>query len=106
MVISNAQQSSIVERLVHDVAATLGRGHETIIRHHAINLARFVDDPDCYRKRLVEEVQQYIHDCFIDTTWPRCPDHSNHPLWLHGDFWCCERDDRKVAKLGELVMST
>lgn len=32
--------------------------------------------------RVLEETQQWLHDTFVDTTWPRCPEHGNHPLWL------------------------
>ena len=102
MAISEAEQSSLTEKLVRDVGATIGRGHDGMIRDYVADLASHFDDPDGYRDKVVEEVQQYFHDCFVDTTWPRCPLHLNHPLWLHGNSWCCERDDRPVATLGEL----
>jgi hypothetical protein len=47
-------------------------------------------------------VQQYFHDLFIHTTWPSCPRHRRHPLWLHCEFWTCELDDVPIARLGEL----
>ena len=32
---------------------------------------------------VAEGIQQYLHDTFVDTTWPSCPLHPNHPLFLH-----------------------
>ena len=29
-----------------------------------------------------EELQQWLHDTFLDVSWPHCPDHGQHPLWL------------------------
>jgi hypothetical protein len=28
----------------------------------------------------VEQLQQLLHDTFVDTTWPTCPRHRQHPL--------------------------
>jgi hypothetical protein len=30
----------------------------------------------------VEDLEQRLHDTFVDTTWPACPRHRQHPLWL------------------------
>ena len=81
MAIAESDRVRIVERLLRDVEATLGPGKDAI-------------------------VQQYFHDCSIDTSWPRCPRHPQHPLWLHEESWCCERDDIVIAKLGELGRAT
>ena len=59
-------------------------------------------DFDYYQERVVEETQQWLHDVFIDTEWPRCPRHVGHPLWLVGGAWRCDKDDVLVAPLGEL----
>ena len=38
----------------------------------------------------------------VDTTWPTCPHHPNHPLWHSDGWWRCERITEPVARLGEL----
>jgi hypothetical protein len=45
-------------------------------------------------------VQQRLHDEFIDTTWPACPEHPSHPLWFDGENWYCEQSGTVVAPLG------
>jgi hypothetical protein len=55
----------------------------------------------------VEQLQQRLHDTFVDTTWPACPRHRRHPLWLGeaergGIAWCCPRDRAAIAPLGAL----
>jgi hypothetical protein len=55
----------------------------------------------------VEDLQQRLHDTFVDTSWPPCPRHPNHPLWLGegqggGIAWCCQRDEAEIALLGML----
>ena len=70
--------------------------------HATIFVNNQEDALNFYRDKLGEVVQQYFHDCFVDPTWPSCPRHSNHPLWLRGESWCCERDGEAIAKLGEL----
>ena len=59
-------------------------------------------DRALYWEMVVEQVQEIFHDGFIHTTWPPCPRHHQHPLWLHGEYWMCEQDDVAVARLGEL----
>jgi len=100
--VSERDQAHIVQLLLLDVQATVGPEHEAVIRQHAANVGAFVDDPVRYRDKLVEDVQQHFHDCFVDTTWPTCPRHLTHPLWLRGESWFCERDGQAIAKLGEL----
>jgi hypothetical protein len=100
--VSERLRARIVQLLLLDVEATLGPDHQTVVRDNAVNVASFVDDPVWYRDRLVEDVQQHFHDWFVDTTWPTCPRHSNHPMWLRGEYWYCERDGEVIAKLGEL----
>lgn len=53
-------------------------------------------------EKVVDDVQQEFMDMFIDTTWPACPRHPNHPLWLHDGQWYCERDEEALAPLGGL----
>jgi hypothetical protein len=102
VIVSDADEAKVIRQLVSDVTATLGSGHETSIRETAARVREFQDDPVDYRQTVVDDVQQYFHDVFIDTTWPRCPLHSNHPLWLHDGHWICEKDRIVVARLGEL----
>jgi hypothetical protein len=100
--LSESDRARVVQLLLLDVEMTLGPGHEAVVRNNALNVASFVDDPVWYRDKLVEDVQQHFHDCFVDTTWPTCPRHSKHPLWLHDESWYCERDAEAIARLGEL----
>ncbi len=99
---SETGREHIVKRLIRDVEATVGPAYVGFVVDRADFLVSFNDDLSRYRDRLVEEVQQYFHDVYIDTTWPTCPRHPNHPLWLRGESWHCERDDVPVARLGEL----
>jgi hypothetical protein len=95
-----------------DVEATIGRGQESAIRHEASMRRDFFNAPDVrdvspdeYLEKVVEEIQQYLHDCFVDTTWPTCPFHARHPLWLRNGSWTCEQLNASVARLGELRAS-
>jgi hypothetical protein len=61
------------------------------------------DTPAEYVEKVVEQVQEELHDCHLDTTWPACPRHHRHPLWCHGDAWTCDQDRVVVAPLGALA---
>jgi hypothetical protein len=100
--VSESDRARVVQLLLLDVEATIGPDHESVVLDNAVNVASFADNPVWYRDKLVEDVQQYFHDCFVDTTWPTCPRHATHPLWLRGESWYCERDDEPIARLGEL----
>src|SRR6266487_453697 len=50
----------------------------------------------------IEEVQEYFQDTFVDTTWPACPRHPNHPLHFEGGYWHCPSDGAVIAPLGKL----
>ena len=89
-----------VRRLLLDVAATVGAPHTAIVVELADN-ARGLNLDDRSSK-CVDDVQQYFHDTFVDTTWPACPRHPNHPLEFSEGFWCCPRDHSRMTKLGEL----
>jgi DNA replication protein DnaC len=58
--------------------------------------------PADFEQRVVDDVQQCLHDTFVDTSWPACPEHLNHPLWYSEGWWRCERSGRRAAALGEL----
>ena len=103
MKLKTADRAEIAQRLLRDIEATLGRGYEDLVLSNADNLASLIDKTDWYRDGLVEDVQQHFHDAYVDTTWPTCPRHLRHPLWLHGKNWCCEHDGTAVAPLGELA---
>jgi hypothetical protein len=94
-----------VVALLRDLEASLAP--EALLELEAATIARvgelldFVDQIDI-AQALVNDVQQQIHDEFIDVSWPRCPRHPNHPLWLVDRHWQCTRDKVTVAALGEL----
>ena len=67
----------------------------------AANAAEFVEDPLELVQKVVEVVQQRLQDEFVDTTWPACPRHPNHPLEYTTGVWSCPRGG-VVARLGEL----
>jgi hypothetical protein len=91
----------IVALLEQDVACTLGDAHGAVVRASARAIVRFgLPDPET---KLVEEVQQSIHDTFVDTTWPACPRHRTHPLWYANGAWWCTQDSVVVAPLGGLA---
>lgn len=83
-----------------DVTRTLGEKYRHFVRDAAGNVKKLaISDPS---QKVVEVVQQHIHDSFIDTVWPACPRHPNHPLWYEAGVWCCERDQVHIAPLGGL----
>lgn len=107
--------------LEQDVARTLGGHHLEMVRVHVANvhmlaLAWMKPDEDgnatsvahaqaSFDQKVVDDVQQAFHDTWVDTTWPSCPRHPNHPLSFHDDAWWCEADNMPIAKLGELGAS-
>ena len=105
MPITDVDQARVVQLLVNDLHATVGAGHDYLALKNAVRQRQFVDDATSYVERVVEETQQNIHDEFVDTVWPRCPRHA-HPLWFRDGSWWCERDDLRVAPLGELATNS
>lgn len=97
---SDLDEAAVVDLLGRDVVSTLGTEHLELVRTTARHHRQFAKNRDSYIERVVEDVQQYFHDCFIDTTWPACPVHPNHPMWFRSGWWLA--DGRPVAKLGEL----
>ena len=110
MKVTSAHEARAVTVISHDVEATLGAGQEDAVRHEAAMRRAFFNDcgsidvntVDEYVEDVAEKIQQYFHDCFVDSTWPECPLHRRHPLWLHQGSWLCEQSRARVAKLGEL----
>jgi hypothetical protein len=102
MNVTDSERRRSVSLLVRDVTGTVSPGYESVVNDTATHVLEFVDGSQDFEERLVEEVQQYLHDTFVDTTWPRCPEHSNHPLWYSDGWWRCEQTGRAVAPLGGL----
>lgn len=53
------------------LARTVGTGHESAVEAFAARIRLFSDDPVEFERRVVDDVQQYLHDTFVDTTCPR-----------------------------------
>jgi hypothetical protein len=93
-------------RLVRrDVESTLGPKFEDVVtrigarvREHNNHL-----DREDYIRTVAGAVQEEFHSTFLDTTWPACPHHRRHPLWLWGDIWVCGQLAEPVAALGNLA---
>jgi hypothetical protein len=83
-----------------DLAATLGGEHTSRVQARVRELRSFVRPG--LGEQLVEDIQQQIHDERICTTWPTCPLHGTHPLWVHDGQWVCERAGAPIAPVGGL----
>ena len=90
----------VIQLLERDVMQTVGESYRSLVRDAAANV-RDLDVADGAAK-VVEDVQQYLHDTSVDTTWPPCPRHLRHPLCYRDGAWWCERDGAALAPLGEL----
>jgi hypothetical protein len=88
-----------VRAIAADVKATLGAARLPTVWSFAADAQSL--DPDHAAWQFIENVQQYFQDTFVDTTWPACPRHPNHPMNHTDGFWCCPRDGA-LARLGEL----
>jgi hypothetical protein len=100
---------AVVEALVGDVAATVGVSDRAaytswLIAETLDLLSRTTEKHDLisFRDYVVEDFQQRMHDEFIDVSWPRCPRHPNHPMWLKDGAWWCTKENVPIAPLGEL----
>jgi hypothetical protein len=100
--VSAEDETRVVSLLRADVRATIGSGHDEAIIETAARRRLYADVPAQYVCDVVDDVQQYFHDAFVDTTWPACPFHPNHPLWFSDGWWRCERVDEPIARLGTL----
>jgi hypothetical protein len=111
--------------IAHDLAATLGweagqAGMEAraVLEHRTgllltgpawegLDRARQLELLDDVIVEAVGDLQQRLHDTFVDTSWPSCVRHPHHPMWLEGGrgggvVWCCPRDHAEIAPLGRL----
>ena len=101
-ILTNPYVADSLEQLRRDLRAT-GRGQYVhFVAARAADVATFVDEPGRFVDKVVEDVQQRLQDEFIDTTWPACPRHPNHPLDYAAGAWRCPRDGEVVASLGSL----
>ena len=101
MAVSVLAIERVVAALKADIASTLGTDHEWLVDQTVQRGLSFIDEDAWFTRWLVEGVQQYFHDTFVDTTWPACPRHPNHPLWFEDGWWRCGSE--RIAKLGELA---
>lgn len=103
----------VARLLSTDVANTLSDGLVSNVQRIAANVQmlaladqfRSADDAQRYfDQKVVDDFQQFVHDQRIDTEWPACPLHPNHPLDYHEstDAWCCAHDGVAIGRLGEL----
>jgi hypothetical protein len=108
MPVSDSELEQAVALIAHDLAATLGwrtRQASTFAKQTASAVAAWWDgESGIYATKVAEYVQQQLHDTFVDTTWPACPLHRRHPLWLEHDrvVWRCTQSGRVIAPLGSL----
>jgi hypothetical protein len=100
--VSDTEAERLVALLCRDLENTVGRGHEHIVAEAAVRIRWFSGERATFEQRLVDDVQQELHDSFVDTSWPRCPMHPHHPLWYSGQSWVCEQTGKSVAKLATL----
>jgi len=94
-----AQRLSLLEQ---DIASTIGEAYRYSVGTAAENARQFASAED-FIEKVVEDMQQMFMDTFVDTTWPSCLRHPNHPLWFHDDAWHCDRDGVALTELGGLA---
>lgn len=95
----------VIDLIAPDLVATLGWTFDQAREVVATAGTVYDQDPELAAFQVAEEVQQWLHDSFLDTSRPPCPSHRNHPLWLAEEppfSWHCPRDAAAVAPLGQL----
>lgn len=100
-VITEADQERLLTLIGRDLEATVGPVVSTIALDASGHQRLFADSFDDYARRVIDDVQQAVHDDFLDTSWPACPHHPNHPLWYSEGWWRCDRAGA-IARLGDL----
>jgi hypothetical protein len=100
--VSAEDEARVVSLLRADVEATIGPGRDEAIIEAAARRRLYAEAPAQYVSGVVDDVQQFFHDTFVDTTWPSCPFHPNHPLWFSDGWWRCERIEEPIARLGAI----
>lgn len=94
-------QDRLLRLIDQDLAATVGSEYSALALEDANRIRWFAVDASGFELQLIEDLQQRLHDEFVDTTWPACPIHRTHPLWYSDGWWRC-LDAGPVARLGEL----
>ena len=69
-------ERQVVILATRDLQNTLGPGYENIAQSNASRCGSLGPEED-YVERVVTDVQQEIHDEFIETSWPPCPRHPH-----------------------------
>lgn len=95
-----ADLEKTVRLLARDLEATLGAEHVRMVHQFAADAQRL--DIDEYSQKCVDDVQQYLQEIEIDTTWPACTRHPNHPMVYESGSWWCPRDRVALVALGGL----
>lgn len=98
---SNPRVLAALNALRRDLVATGLVDRVAWVDLAAANAAQLVEDPVDLVTKVVEDVQQRLQDEFVDTTWPACARHPNHPLEYSEGAWHCPRGG-VIARLGEL----
>lgn len=98
----DVDEKRAIEKVRRDLTQTVGATLDRPIEDFARNVKRFTSSIEDFESRLVHEVQQVVHDYHIDTSWPPCPLHPNHPLWFEGGWWRCEAVSKRLFELGSL----
>ena len=102
---SQPMRDAFVPLLKRDVSSTVGPKYERLVDRNASRLLPFQSSDNLFASKVVEDVQQELHDTFVDTTWPHCPAHPNHPLWFEDEAWRCTSGGAFVAALGDLDLA-
>jgi hypothetical protein len=83
MPVSEHEVTQAIERIASDLAATLGWDRPQAIafaeQAGSVSANWWDADPGEYAIKVAEEVQQRLHDTFVDTTWPACPARLGRP---------------------------
>jgi hypothetical protein len=95
-------ETRIVRLVMQDLAGALGSSSASALEDIAARAHLFTSNVGEFEQRVVDDIQQYLHDTFSDTTWPPCPYHPSHPLWYSEGWWTCAETGQRVARLGEL----
>jgi hypothetical protein len=101
--ISEVEERRVTALLCADAEATVGSGYEHAIAAAAARRRDYSYGPTApatYADDVADDVQQRMHDEFIDTSWPSCPRHPKIPMGSHQGDWCCDGDP--IAPLGAL----
>jgi|SRR6266850_1300121 len=100
--LADADEERMVRLVSQDLLTTVGPGFEDMAIEAAARIRLFAKTLPDYEQRVIDDVQQRLHDEFVNTTWPTCPLHQNHPLWYSKGWWRCPKEGA-IARLGELA---